>query len=188
MALKVIALCAFLAAAGSLYATAQSMPEPHVLQTAPQPPTPLGCRANRSQLLCAPTTDVSALPVVATGVEDDNPYRDNAAAAAIGRELFNQACAFCHGADADGARVPAPDLRRLDAHCLRIDDDKLRAWCLRDVDAYFRRTVLEGKTYIGIVHMPPWTGVLTPKHIWAIRTYIESRRPQGRSGAAARAE
>lgn len=188
MAVRAVTLCASLAAAGCLYANAQSAPEPRVLQTAPQPPTPLGCRANRSQLLCAPTTDVSALPAVAAGVEDDNPYRGNAAAVAIGHELFNQACAFCHGADADGTRVPAPDLRRLDAHCLRIDDDELRAWCLRDVDAYFHRTVLEGKAYVGIVHMPPWGGVLTPKHIWAIRTYIESRRPQGRAGAAASAE
>lgn len=184
MAVRAMAWCALLAVAGTIHATAQSTPEPRVLQTAPQPPTPLGCRTSRSQLLCAPTVDVSALAAVEDDVEDDNPYRNEAAAATIGHELFNQACAFCHGTDADGARVPAPDLRRLDAHCLRIDDEKLRAWCLRDVDAYFHRTVLEGRTYVGIVHMPPWGGVLTPKHIWAIKTYIESRRPPGRAEAA----
>lgn len=181
-----------LASAGVGAALAQSGPgavaAPHVLQTAPPVSLPLGCRANHAVLLCHPDVDVSPLPEVPPDTTENNPYRGSQAAADIGHRIFNETCAFCHGEDAEGARAPAADLRRFDAHCRRITDDSLRAWCLRDADAYFLRTVLDGKIYTGIVHMPPWRGVLTPRHIWAVRTFIESRalKPSNEADSAPR--
>ncbi|ANQ86137.1 putative cytochrome c550 [Azoarcus olearius] len=121
-----------------------------------------------------PQVDASALAPQHGQWQADNPYRGDPRAAEIGRSAFNQACAPCHGADADGHAAPAPDLRRLGRSCTRIADDALRQRCQRDVDHYFVSSVLKGKVKVGVVHMPAWDGVLEPELVWALRSFVES--------------
>lgn len=120
-----------------------------------------------------PTVDVSGLPALGNVWRDENPYRGNTAAVALGQDAFDQACSRCHGADALG-KGPAPNLRRLTRYCQRIEDPELRQACLQDTDAYFRNAVLNGKVKVGVVHMPAWKGVLSQEVLWALKTYIES--------------
>ena len=109
---------------------------------------------------------------------DENPYRGNARAAEIGRTLFNQTCARCHGVDAVSRNMPGPDLTRLDKACRPIADPAVRAHCLADNDAYFLDSVQNGKVRVGVSHMPAWKTVLSPQLIWTLRTFVESRAPK----------
>ena len=56
----------------------------------------------------------------------------------------------------------------------RIADDALRQRCLGDADAFFIKSVRYGKQKFGIVHMPPWEGVVSPELAWALRSYVET--------------
>ena len=150
---------------------------PQLITIAPPAPTPLGCRTTRSEMLCKPRVDTSALPPLPKEWAPSNPYRGNPAVVATGRALFNQTCAFCHGPDADGSNVASADLRRLDAYCIHIEAPDTRAWCERDVDAYFSKTARYGRVTLGIVHMPPWDSTLRQEELWAIKTFIESQKP-----------
>lgn len=123
-----------------------------------------------------PQIDASALP--ALGWHEPNPLRGNAEAAAIGKAAFNQSCAVCHGQDAIGTRSPAPDLRRMGARCKGIEDAALRQRCQGDADAFFVKSVRYGKQKFGIVHMPPWDGLLSPELTWALRSFVETA-PKG---------
>lgn len=123
----------------------------------------------------APVVDTSTLPALAPDWAVTNPYRSNANAAGIGRDAFNQACARCHGVDANGSGAAAPDLRRLGLACGRVRDDALKQRCLADVDHYFVQSVLKGKTRFGIEHMPAWEGVLEPNLIWSLKSFIETQ-------------
>ncbi len=129
-----------------------------------------------------PVVDQSPLPPIAKGWARINPYRGLPVAIEVGGQTYAQTCARCHGPEADPARHPAPDLRRLDMACRRILDADLRATCISDNDVFFSKSVREGKTVVGVVHMPAWEKVLGPKLIWAVRSYIETRplpaRPQ----------
>jgi mono/diheme cytochrome c family protein len=119
-------------------------------------------------------SDLSNLPPLGSEWRSNNPYRGNTAVAAIGRAIFLEACARCHG-DEQVHGAPAPNLGRLDRYCRRIVDTSVRAHCLSDVDDYFRRSVLFGKIRLGIEHMPPWQGILSQEAIWALRTYVMQR-------------
>ena len=92
-----------------------------------------------------------------------------------GEAAYAQACARCHGADASTNAAPAPDLRNLDRGCRRIADPALKARCQADNDAYFAKTVRQGKVILGVTHMPPWQGVLSQELAWAIQVFVESR-------------
>lgn len=122
----------------------------------------------------APKVDTSSLPAVAGGWAEINPLRGNPNAITVGREAFNQACAACHGVDANGSRSPAPDLRRMGRGCLRVQDAALRQRCQSDADHFFLKSVRYGKQKFGIVHMPPWEGVLEPSVVWSLRTFVEN--------------
>ncbi len=122
----------------------------------------------------APQVDTSALPAQARTWTEPNPLRGNPQAIAIGQIAFHQSCAHCHGMNADGSRMPAPDLRRLGTRCKRIEDEALRQRCAGDADAYFIKSVRYGKQKFGIVHMPPWEGIVSPELAWALRSYVES--------------
>jgi len=138
----------------------------------------LALAASASETAVAPQVIADQLPPLADGWLAANPYRGQAAAAdavAIGRDAFNQACARCHGADASTNAAPAPDLRNLNRGCRRIADAELKAWCLRDNDAYFAKSVRGGKVIVGVTHMPAWEGVLKQELAWAIQLFIESR-------------
>lgn len=131
-----------------------------------------------SEVALAPTVDAGRLPALGSSWLAANPYRARPVAdeaLAIGRDAYNQACARCHGLDASTNAAPAPDLRNLNRSCRRIEDDELKAWCLRDNDAYFAKTVRHGKVIVGVTHMPPWEGVLPQELAWAIQVFIESR-------------
>lgn len=124
-----------------------------------------------------PTVDSSGLPALGQVWAKANPYRGNADVLEVGGQLFNQGCAVCHGQDAEGDRSPAPDLRGLHAYCNRVAAVAVRTSCEADVDAFYVKSVLEGKTKVGVVHMPGWKGVLSQEQVWAIKSFIESRRP-----------
>lgn len=122
----------------------------------------------------APQVDAAALPPLDDPAAETNPYRNDARVLAIGREAFNQACARCHGVDADARQAPAPDLRRVGRACGRLVEGPWKQRCQTDADVYFRHSVEQGKVKVGVVHMPPWRGVLSTELIWAIRSFVAS--------------
>ena len=128
-----------------------------------------------NEVAVAPTVSPDGLPPLGESWVAENPYRGNPAAITIGQQAYNQACARCHGADASTNTAPAPDLRQLNRYCRRISDVELNAACMRDSDAYFSKTVRNGKVIVGITHMPPWQGVLKQELAWAIQVFLESR-------------
>lgn len=105
--------------------------------------------------------DVSSLPPLGTVVPEANPYRDNPAAIKVGTSAYNQNCARCHGLEAISGGI-APDLRKLD-----LDPD---------TDMYFYGSVIAGKVRNGAVYMPPFGEILPQEAIWAIKSYLETRR------------
>jgi hypothetical protein len=121
-----------------------------------------------------PQVDTAALPALGNTWAEINPLRGNTDAIAIGRSAFNQACAACHGVDADGSRSPAPDLRRMGRGCRRVQEPELRQRCQSDADHFFVKSVRYGKQKFGVVHMPPWEGVLDPALVWSLRTFVEN--------------
>lgn len=128
-----------------------------------------------NEVAVAPTVSPDGLPPLGESWLAENPYRGNSAAITIGQQAYNQACARCHGADASTNTAPAPDLRQLNRYCRRISDVELNAACMRDNDAYFSKTVQNGKVIVGVTHMPPWQGVLKQELAWAIQVFLESR-------------
>ena len=134
----------------------------------------IAVQATHAFEIVKPQVDANVLPAVAKTWDEPNPLRNNKDAVAIGRSVFNQACAQCHGTDANGSRSPAPDLRRMGLGCRRVSDTALRARCMADADAFFVKSVRYGKQKFGIVHMPPWEGVLAPELAWAVRTFVEN--------------
>jgi hypothetical protein len=63
----------------------------------------------------------------------------------------------------------------MDRSCPRIADPAIRQMCILDQDDFFLKSVQDGKTRVGVVHMPAWKDVLPPAAIWTIRTFLESR-------------
>jgi mono/diheme cytochrome c family protein len=47
---------------------------------------------------------------------------------------------------------------------------------MADGEAFFVRSVQEGKIRVGIVHMPAWKEVLSMNEILDIRRYLENRK------------
>ena len=128
----------------------------------------------------APTVDTSTLPPIADRSTDLNPYRGNAVAIATGREAYHQSCAVCHGANADGSRMPAPDLRRVGQGCDRLIAGQWKRRCQSDADFYFKTSVEEGKVKVGVRHMPAWKALISTEVIWAIRSFVENARREQR--------
>lgn len=131
--------------------------------------------AMANEVAVAPAVSPDGLPPLGETWLAENPYRGNPTALAIGRDAYNQACARCHGADASTNAAPAPDLRQLNRFCKRISDAELNAACMRDNDAYFAKTVRQGKVIVGITHMPAWEALLAQELAWAIQLFIESQ-------------
>jgi cytochrome c-550 PedF len=90
-----------------------------------------------------------------------NPYRGDKEAIAVGLSAYTQNCARCHGIDVISGGI-SPDLRNLD-----IDQEN---------DTYFLESVLRGKVRNGAVYMPPFQGIMPQEAIWAIRSYVDTRR------------
>ena len=121
--------------------------------------------------------DTHTLPQLGSDWLTDNPYSSGSAtqeAIRVGSSGFNQNCARCHGLEAISGGI-APDLRRLDAECFDMEESA-RTDCVKTFQAYFLGTVRGGRTRDGRVYMPPFEGILNQEAIWAIKTYLESRR------------
>ena len=119
--------------------------------------------------------DTTGLAPLGEAWRSDNPYAGNPAAVEIGASGFNQNCARCHGLEAISGGI-APDLRRLDNDCASLKDKPRRDACVKDNDDYMITTVRHGRSRNGAVYMPPFEGVLSQEAMWAIKSYLESRR------------
>lgn len=104
-----------------------------------------------------------------------NPLRGDAASIDTGAVLYAQSCARCHGEEATQPG-PAANLRLIGRYCGRLDDPALKQRCTEDADAYFLKSVEEGKVRLDVRHMPGWKGQLSTAQVWAIQAYVESRR------------
>lgn len=122
--------------------------------------------------------DTKELPVLGADWRGDNPYRAppvQAKAASIGSSAYNQNCARCHGLEAISGGI-APDLRKLDNDCSTLKDAAKKAACVKEMDGFFVGKVRRGVTRNGAVYMPPFDGILQQEAVWAIKSYLETRR------------
>ncbi|PWF55618.1 cytochrome c-550 PedF [Massilia glaciei] len=119
--------------------------------------------------------DTKGLPVLGDKWRDQNPYSDNKLALKIGTSAYNQNCARCHGIEAISGGI-APDLRQLDRDCTGLKVAAKKAACFKEMDGYYLTTVRSGKVRNGAVYMPPFEGVFNQEAMWAIKTYLETRR------------
>ena len=122
--------------------------------------------------------DTKTLPPLGAKWLPSNPYSAGPAAKEalrIGTSAYNQNCARCHGLEAISGGI-APDLRKMDADCTGMADEAKKNACLAEMDEYYVSTVRRGRTRDGRVYMPPFESTLSQEAIWAIRTYLETRR------------
>jgi cytochrome c-550 PedF len=124
------------------------------------------------------SVDTKTLPQLGTKWLASNPYSTGPAfqeALRIGTSAYNQNCARCHGLEAISGGI-APDLRKLDADCTGMADAQKKSACFAEMDDYYLATVRRGRTRDGRVYMPPFEATLSQEAMWAIRTYLETRR------------
>lgn len=119
--------------------------------------------------------DTKELPTVGATWRAENPYRGNAKAVTVGTSAYNQNCARCHGLEAISGGI-APDLRKLDADCVSLKDAQKKNACVAEMDTYYVGKVRRGVTRNGAVYMPPFEGTLNQEAVWAIKSYLETRR------------
>jgi len=124
------------------------------------------------------SVDTSTLPQLGPKWLEDNPYRTGEGhneALRIGTSAYNQNCARCHGLEAISGGI-SPDLRKLDSDCMGLADKSKKEACFQEISDYFISTVRRGRARDGRVYMPPFEGILTQEALWAIKTYLETRR------------
>ena len=124
------------------------------------------------------SVDTSTLPQLGEKWLDSNPYttgEGHTEALRIGSSAYNQNCARCHGLEAISGGI-SPDLRKLDNDCMSLGDANKKLACFQEINDYFVSTVRRGRTRDGRVYMPPFEGILTQEAMWAIKTYLETRR------------
>ena len=119
--------------------------------------------------------DTAALPSLGSERRVENPFRGNGAAIKVGTSAYNQNCARCDGIEAISGGI-APDLRKLDNECASLKDAKRKSACVKEIDEFYFSTVRAGRTRNGAVYMPPFEGVMNQEAIWAIKSYLETRR------------
>jgi cytochrome c-550 PedF len=119
--------------------------------------------------------DTHELPSLGEAWRAENPFRGDAMAVKIGTSAYNQNCARCHGLEAISGGI-APDLRKLDGECASLRDAGKKTVCVKETDEYYTTTVRRGRTRNGAVYMPPFEGVLNQEAMWAIKSYLETRR------------
>lgn len=107
--------------------------------------------------------NTDGLDPVGTEWREENPYRGNEKAVAIGSSGFNQNCARCHGLQMISGGL-APDLRYLPTG--------------KEGDEYFVERMRHGAVINGVTKMPAFEGVLSQEALWAIRTYIEAKHEE----------
>jgi cytochrome c-550 PedF len=119
--------------------------------------------------------DTHTLPPVGDKWLTANPYSGNPEAQKIGASAFGQNCARCHGIEAISGGI-APDLRKLDRDCMTMKVEAKKKACYKDNEEYFVTSVRHGKVRNGAVYMPPFEGILNQEAVWAIKSYLETRR------------
>ncbi|MBK4734015.1 cytochrome c-550 PedF [Noviherbaspirillum pedocola] len=119
--------------------------------------------------------DTHTLPPLGEKWLNANPYSGNAEAQKIGASAFGQNCARCHGIEAISGGI-APDLRKLDRDCMGLKVEAKKKACFKDNEDYFVTSVRHGKVRNGAVYMPPFEGILNQEAVWAIKSYLETRR------------
>ena len=119
--------------------------------------------------------DTQSLPPLGKELRKENPYRGLAEAAKVGFSGYTQNCARCHGLEAVSGGM-SPDLREMDSECTGLKDEAKKQACYKEVDVYFMSVTMKGRARNGAVYMPPYGGTLTQEAIWAIKTYLETRR------------
>ena len=119
--------------------------------------------------------DTTGLAPLGEKWRDENPFKTNKLALKIGTSAYAQNCARCHGIDAISGGV-APDLRQLDRDCLGLKVEAKKQACYKEMDGYFLATVRAGKVRNGAVYMPPFEGTFNQEAMWAIKTYLDTRR------------
>jgi cytochrome c-550 PedF len=127
------------------------------------------------------SVDTSTLPQLGKKWLDANPYSKGDAhkeALRIGTSAYNQNCARCHGLEAISGGM-SPDLRKLDADCMGLADQAKKDMCFAEMSEFYAGTVRKGRVRDGRVYMPPFEGILTQEAVWAIKTYLETRREPG---------
>lgn len=111
--------------------------------------------------------DTSTLPQLGEEWRSENPFRGNEEAIRIGASAYNQNCARCHGLEAISGGI-TPDLRKLN------DPDEY--FSLQEADEWYMTRVRGGAVINGRVYMPPFEGILSQEAMWAIRSYIDTRK------------
>jgi len=122
--------------------------------------------------------DTKTLPQLGAKWLPSNPYSSGPAfkeALRIGTSAYNQNCARCHGLEAISGGI-APDLRKMDADCTGMADEAKKNACMAEMDEFYLAIVRRGRTRDGRVYMPPFESTLSQEAMWAIRTYLETRR------------
>ncbi len=119
--------------------------------------------------------DTTGLSPLGDKWRDENPYKGNKLALKIGSSAYNQNCARCHGLEAVSGGI-APDLRLMDRDCASVKNAAKKAACYKDVDVYYLSSIRAGKVRNGAVYMPPFEGIFNQEAMWAIKTYLETRR------------
>lgn len=119
--------------------------------------------------------DTKGLPALGDAWRVENPYRGNADAAKLGASAYGGNCAACHGLEAVSGGI-TPDLRKLDGECAALTDAGKKAACVKEIDEYFINIVRKGKQRNGAFKMFPFEGKLNQEAMWAIKTYLETRR------------
>lgn len=122
--------------------------------------------------------ETGTLPQLGSKWRDSNPYSTGEAhkeALRIGTSAYNQNCARCHGLEAISGGI-SPDLRKFDSDCTGLADEAKKMACYKEMDEYYLATVRRGRVRDGRVYMPPFESTLSQEAIWAIKTYLETRR------------
>jgi len=83
--------------------------------------------------------------------------------------------ARCHGLEAISGGI-APDLRKLDNECATLKDAARKNSCASATDEYCAGQVRRGVSRNGAVYMPPFEGILQQEALWAIKSFLETRR------------
>ena len=111
--------------------------------------------------------DTSELPPLGEEWLEENPYRGNETAIKVGDSAYNQNCARCHGLEAISGGI-TPDLRKL--------NDETEFSSKAESDEWFMTRIRHGAVIDGRVYMPPFEGILSQEAMWAIRSYLDTRK------------
>lgn len=124
------------------------------------------------------SVDTSSLPQLGEKWLSANPFSTGPAqpeALRIGSSAYNQNCARCHGLEAISGGM-SPDLRIFDSECTGLADAQKKDACFKEMDEFYMASVRRGRVRDGRVYMPGFEATLTQEAMWAIRTYLETRR------------